>query len=75
MTGPPVLSEGLDQPLTSPLRGRGRGPLREQGTNWKKANKELLSFKIVHKFFVCLVTVRVLLSSMAVLYHVKGPWF
>ena len=41
MTGPPVLSEGLNPPLTSPLRGESKGRIG------KKTKKELLSFKMV----------------------------
>ena len=42
----------------------------KQYTQWDKTNKERTSFKMVI-FFVCLLPVRHLLSSIAVLYHVS----
>ena len=38
MTGPPVLSEGLDPPLTSPLRGESKG---RTGKRQKKSSYHL----------------------------------
>ena len=43
----------------------------EQKSHWDKKNKESYHLKLC-MFFVCLVPVRLLLSSTAVLYHVNG---
>ena len=43
----------------------------EQKSHWDKANKGNYYLKLCMTF-VCLVPVRLLLSSMAVLYHVNG---
>ena len=43
----------------------------EQKSHWDKTNKENYHFKLCMSF-VCLVPVRLLLSSVAVLYHVNG---
>ena len=43
----------------------------EQKSHWDKTNKENYHLKLCMSF-VCLVPVRLLLSSMAVLYHVNG---
>ena len=43
----------------------------EKTSHWEKANKENYHFKLCMSF-VCLVPVRLLLSSVAVLSHVNG---
>ena len=43
----------------------------EQKSHWDKTNKENYHLKLCMSF-VCLVPVRLLLSSVAVLYHVNG---
>ena len=43
----------------------------EQKSHWDKTNKENYHLKLCMSF-VCLVPVRLLLSSVAVLYHVKS---
>ena len=43
----------------------------EQKSHWDKTNKENYSLKLCMSF-VCLVPVRLLLTSTAVLYHVNG---
>ena len=43
----------------------------EQKSHWDKTNKENYSLKLWMSF-VCLVPVRLLLTSTAVLYHVNG---
>ena len=43
----------------------------EQKSHWDKTNKENYHLKLF-KSFVCLVPVRLLLTSTAVLYHVNG---
>ena len=43
----------------------------EQESHWDKTNKENYNLKLCMSF-VCLVPVRLLLSSTAVLYHVNG---
>ena len=43
----------------------------EQKLHWDKTNEENYHFKLC-MYFVCLVPVRLLLSSVAVLYHVNG---
>ena len=43
----------------------------EQKSHWDKTNKENYHLKLCMSF-VCLVLVRILLSSVAVLYHVNG---
>ena len=43
----------------------------EQELHWDKTNKENYHFKL-RMSFVCLVPVRLLLSSVAVLYHMNG---
>ena len=42
----------------------------EQGTYWDNTNKELILFKIAI-FFVFVVPVHLLFSSMAILYHLN----
>ena len=43
----------------------------EQKSYWEKTNKEIYLLKLCVSF-VCLVPVRLLLSSVAALYHVNG---
>ena len=43
----------------------------EQKSHWDKTNKENYHFKLCMSF-VCLVPVRLLLSGVAVLYHLNG---
>ena len=43
----------------------------EQKSHWEKTNKEIYHLKLCVPF-VCLVPVRLLLSSVAALYHVNG---
>ena len=45
-------------------------PAGEQKSHWDETNKENYHFKLCMSF-VCLIPVRLLLSSMAVLYHVN----
>ena len=56
------------QPCIHVVQNRRPG---EQKSHWDKINKENYHF-ILCMSFVCLVPVRLLLSSVAVLYHVNG---
>ena len=78
---------GLKNPIGDPQPNLKRslivGPLRvaihvvqnrrvgEQKSHWDKTNKENYYLKLCMSF-VCLVPVRILLSSVPVLYHVNG---
>ena len=59
---------GLLQPAIHVVQNLRAG---EQKSHWDKTNKENYHFKLCRSF-VCLVPVRLLLSSVAVLYHVNG---
>ena len=59
---------GLLQPAIHVVQNLRAG---EQKSHWDKTNKEKYHFKLCRSF-VCLVPVRLLLSSVAVLYHVNG---
>ena len=59
---------GLLQPAIRVVQNLRAG---EQKSHWDKTNKENYNLKLCMSF-VCLVPVRLLLSSVAVLYHVNG---
>ena len=58
-------------PLQLAIHVVQNGRAGEQKSLWDKTNKENYSSKLCMSF-VCLVPVRLLLSGVAVLYHVSG---